>query len=152
MPLIYPDINGFRYSYASIITSVNGIPIVGFKSLNYKSPVEEGEAYGTSARRVGRTRGKVTHSGDCEIFEEEWHAFLRAQTTRGGFLGIAEGTCTMTVSYSEPSNFDLTHTDVLMGVRFMGPEKSRSEGTDALTVKFNLSIMEILYHGAVVLR
>lgn len=153
MPLFYPDINGYKPSYCSIWATVEGVPILGFKSLNYKSEVTEGETFGTSARRSGRTRGQVKHSGDCEIYQVDWEHILLPLVTRGGLLGIAEGSLTMSVTTSEKTNIDLTSTDALIGVRFLGPDKSgRQEGVDALTVKFNLSIMEILYKGIPVLR
>jgi hypothetical protein len=142
----YPDINGARTSYASITFGVAERTILGIKALNYKDTGEIPKIRGTSGLPVGRTRGTADHEGDVEFYQEEWDELLPI-LTGGGVWGYMERSWPLRVCYSEISQPEKTVLDILVGVRFFGAEKSNSEGNDALTVKVNLSIMEILWNG-----
>jgi hypothetical protein len=142
----YPDINGVRTSWASILLGVGGRTIPGVKSLNYKDVGEIPKIKGTTAVTIGRTRGTVDAEGDIEIYQEEWYDAL-ALLTAAGQMGYMEPVWPITVSYAEPIQLYKTHTDRLVGVRFFGAEQSHSEGAEALTVKLQLSIVSILWDG-----
>jgi|SRR4051812_46586039 len=143
---LIPDINGNRTSWASIVLGVAAKPLIGIKSINYKDVGEIPKVKGTAGNPIGRTRGSNDCEGDVEILQQEWNELL-PMLTAGGALGYSELSWPITVSYAEPSNLLLTVTDRLVGVRFFGAEKSNGEGTDALTVKVNLSLMRIVWNN-----
>jgi hypothetical protein len=63
-----------------------------------------------------------------------------------GLYGFSERSYTVNVSYSETGYG--TISDVLTGVRVHSPDLTNSEGTDALTVKCELDILNpILWNG-----
>lgn len=146
MPLLYPDVNNARTSYCSIEFGFPGRLIPGIKSINYKDNGEIPKIMGTNAVPIGRVRGKADAEGDVEFYQKEWDSLLPI-LTQGGLVGYMEIAWPITVTYAEPSNLIDTRTDKLVGVRFFGAEKSNSEGTDALTVKLQMSIMRIQWHG-----
>lgn len=146
----YPDINGVATSYCSIRLMVGpGIPLVGVKSLNYKDVGEIPKVRGMSAVDIGRTRGKVSSEGDLEILQEEWDELI-LRLTLTGTVGYMETTWPVQVVYAEALSPQKTRVDNLIGVRFHSAEKSNSEGTDALTVKLQMSIMQIRWSGGLI--
>ena len=145
MPIAYPDINGVRHSYVSIEFGIDGTKVKGVKSINYKEETEVAQIYGTAALPIGRTRGRVKFSGDLEIYEEEWYKTFLPKLAKNGAIGFSEGAWPISVSYAEEAATENTVTDKLIGVRLLSPERSQTEGTDALVIKVTLDIMGITW-------
>lgn len=146
LPILYPDVNGVRTSYASIELAVLGLRLKGVKAINYKDGVEIGKVRGTSANNIGRTRGTNDPEGDIEIYQEEWDNLLPLLTT-GGLIGYSELATPVTVIYAEVTSPQKTRMDILEGVRFHSADRANAEGSDALTVKLSMDIMKIRWHG-----
>jgi hypothetical protein len=144
MPPIYPDRNGNRTSYCSIEFGVNGTPIKGVKSINYKETLEIKKIKGTSAKPIGRNRGTSDFEGDIELYQAEWLALLPILTL-GGTVGFSELSHTVTVVYAELLSPGDTVIDRIQGVRFCPPEVANSEGGDLATYKVPLDIMDIVW-------
>lgn len=147
MPLQYPQINGVRYDFSSVdikAPDVSGaVPVVGFKSLNYKHSLKPGKLKGNKAQPYGRTRGTYEASGDAEVYKSEWDAF----TTLLG-PGYMERSFQLVASHSEPSlGPDLLIVDQLIGVRITDEEDSKSEGEEPLIVKVTFDIMMLKPNG-----
>jgi hypothetical protein len=142
----YPDVNGARTSYCSIELGMAGFFFKGAKSINYKDKGELPKIYGTSAVPIGRPRGQNDSEGDIELYQQEWDELLPVITQQGR-VGYMELAWPITCAYAEPSQPLLTKTDVLVGVRFMSADRGNSEGNEPLTVKLELSIMSIKWHG-----
>ena len=142
----YPDVNGVRTSYCSIELGIDGLKLVGVTAINYKETGEIPKIKGTSPKPVGRTRGMVDFEGDLEMLQEEWDELL-VKLTRNGTIGYMEEAWPVSVTYAEPSQPSKTKTDRLIGVRFHSAEKSNSEGADALSVKLQMSIMDIVWNN-----
>lgn len=142
----YPDVNGVRTSYCSIELGIDGLKLKGVTSINYREPGEIGKLRGTSPHPIGRTRGQVTPEGDIEMYRAEWDELLK-KLTKNGTFGYMELSWPVTVAYAEEISPETTVTDTLEGVRFLSPEVSNAEGTDAVKVKVTLDIMGILWNG-----
>jgi len=140
----YPLINGVRPDWSSIQFSPQ-LPdgsksiIVGIKSLNYKVEQDPSDVMGTSPLPIAQTRGTAKFSGDVEMYLAEFHALTSAIGDNFGSTLI-----TITVAYSEG---DFTVTDSLIGCRLISPEASQSQGSDPLTRKFSLKMLNILWNG-----
>jgi hypothetical protein len=147
MPPSYPDVNGMRTSYCSIELGIAGFQFVkGVKGINYEDEGEIPEIPGAAAVTIGRTRGGNKCKGDIELYQEEWDDLLPVLTFNG-VMGYMESAWPITVTYAEPVQFQKTKTDTLYGVRFHSAARSNSEGSDALTVKLQMSIMRIMWHS-----
>jgi hypothetical protein len=137
-------INGVEVSYSSIELAVSGHRLRRVKSINYKDSGEIPKIRGTSATPIGRTRGTADCEGDIEIYRAELDLLLPI-LSGGGVFGYQEIAQTIGVVWAEA--LGPTRMDTLLGVRFHSLDSSNSEGGDAATVKFGLSIMEILWNG-----
>jgi len=146
IPLLYPDVNGARVSYSSIEFGMAGVRIPGIKSISYKETADIPKQWGTSRKPIGRTAGKFDFEGDVEFYAAE---FQQAITALGalGVVGFSEIGIPISVTYAELISPETIATDILIGVRLHSPERSHSEGPDALTVKMTMSIMDIQWGG-----
>lgn len=140
----YPQINGLRPDFASIqftpqLPDGGATSITGIKSINYKVEQDPTEIYGTSPLPLGMTRGTAKFSGDVEMYLAEFYALAEAIGADFGSIPID-----ITVSYSEGA---FTKTDTLLGCRLVSPEASQGQGADALTRKFSLKMLNILFNG-----
>lgn len=136
----YPLVNGVYHAFASIELKLKGDIYVGAKSINYKDSLTPVKVRGAHAEPIGRTRGDYDAEGDLEMYSQQGHQFLQALGQ-----GYKETTWDATVTYSE-NGLD-TITDTLIGCRIQEVDKSNSQGTDASTMKFTLSVMKVLHDG-----
>ncbi len=148
MSIQYPDINGNRFSFASVAATtmptpggVAGAPLamLGFKEVSYSSSKEPGMVYGTSSKPLGRTRGQAKYEASMTMYKKEADAFLA--TLGDGFMDVP---FLLLVQYAEGT--DPIQTDQIIGCKITKHEDTAS-GTDALAVKFTLSVMDIKYNG-----
>ena len=144
----YPLINGHRYSWASIEAFFKGVPILGIKSINYKSSLKAGTVRGTAPQKIGRTRGEQDADCDFEMLKLEAMAFIGILGAAG--VGFGETSFQIKVAYSEnlPGVFPQpVIVDSINGVRIEELAASNAEGTDASMMKFTCSAMDVLHNG-----
>lgn len=143
VPPLPLDINGNRTAFSNIKFGVDGTRLKGLKSVSYDEDHEIPEIYGTSPDPIGRTEGRRKFSGSIEVYQEE-SLYLLETLSRGGTVGFAEHSHTITLVYALASAPFKVVTDILVGVRVHSPKDAHSEGVDALTVTYSLSIMRII--------
>lgn len=139
--LSYPLVNGNRFDFTSIEILIEGIPFRGVKSINYEDGTDGAKQYGTSARPLGRTRGKYDPSGSLEIFKEEANAI---RLLLGN--GWGEVSLTIVVAYAELA-VSVPTVDKLFGCRVRKAADAHSQGAEGLTEKWDLDIMDITRNG-----
>ncbi len=139
-PLVYPLINGFKHSFASIELKLADDKYIGFKSINYESKLDRAKVYGCHPDPIAKTRGVADYSGDLEIYLAEWN---QLQAKLGP--GWADVSFTGVVSYIE-NGFDVI-VDSLIGCTLSSLGGSNSQGTDATVKKVALDVMKILHNG-----
>jgi hypothetical protein len=144
---VFPLINGNRYDYSSVEILVNGVPYRGIKAIDYKDSLDPAKQYGTSARAVGRTRGKYDASGSFEIFKED-AVGLRVALAALGLGGYGESNFVVLVNYSEASLAGGGFvSDVLSGCRVKDVTDTHAAGNEGITEKWTLDIMDVLRNG-----
>ena len=140
-PIKYPEINGARHSWSSVILKIDGQQFDGVKSITYARHREIGTGYGTNPDPLFNTRGKNSYEGEIEVYHAEWIAFVVEHFGKG----YGDKYFAVEVSYAE--NGFPTTTDRLIGCRVLDSEGGGSEGTDPLTRKFKLNPLKIIFHG-----
>lgn len=147
--LAFPDDAGFQHSWSSVEIAIAGIrKVVATKSLKYRDPLQIGKGWGTSPHKIIRTRGQSDPTGTWEVYRAAWDQIMSEIVALGGGpqkAGFSEISLPIFVSYGEPSNPALTVQDILLGVRVHSPEGGGQEGTDPLTIPFELDIMRIVW-------
>ncbi len=150
MTLIYPDINGERPDFASLLIAVGGglapIPttMVGVKSINYKEDLKSKPVMGTSPIMIGRTRGVYECDADMEIYRTEFDGLVAALLGPNAH-GFGQVPFDITVSY-RINSLDPLRTDTIAGCRIESVGKDNG-GTEALTVKLKLNPFYLLNNG-----
>ena len=140
----YPELNGNRFEWASVEIRCDFRRYLGCKSLNYSQELAPGEVYGNHAQKIGRTRGELKPEGSLEMFKEEADEMLFSFGH-----GYMENVFDVVANYME--GFRIS-TVVLHGCKIKKVDDSHSQGTDALTTKFDLDVMWIERNGMMPLR
>jgi len=140
---IYPQVNGNRYSWASVEIAIGSLRFKGFKGIEYSNNLEPGEVRGTGPQKLGRTRGDLKPEASFEIYKQEYYLLIAALAVNGaGFMETEFG---IVVSYSDRNQPIIT--DEIIGCRIKKPAHSGSQGTDAMVVKVDLDIMMVIENG-----
>lgn len=134
IPVNNPIINGYRFSWASIVLSVAGSDQPGVKSISYKNAIARSEARGSGRQRLGMTAGNYTPEASFAMLLEEWENFKSTLDQSGPWM---DQPFDITVSFTEGSNL---RVDVITGCRVKSEAKDYSNGTDALEVKVELDV------------
>lgn len=135
-----PKINGHHHSFASIEFTVRGVRITGVTAINYSDALDRGEVRGTSAQRLGFTRGDYTPEADFELIREEAE---RMEEALGD--GLYDEVFDVTVVYADENA--PTITDKLIGCRLAGIESGNTQSTDASTKAYELDLDHIVWNG-----
>lgn len=130
-------INGFIPDWGSIEINLNGRRYEA-KEINYQVTVERTAVHGAGGKKLGLTRGTVDYEADVTLYIQEAVEFLRDLGN-----GFAERAFDISVSYTLPGGQVVT--DRLVGCRVKTVENGHSQGTDPLTRKFTLDVMEIKF-------
>lgn len=139
----YPLINGKRFDHSSIVLTVLGKPYLGVRELNYSMELTPGEVYGTSAQKLGRTRGQAKPDGSLTVYREDFGDLITLlQASRGATMGFMEVEFLVNVTYQEGI---FIQSDSLVGCRIKKVDMNSSQGSDALLVKCDLDIMDIKF-------
>lgn len=153
MSIDYPMINGFRYSFANVTANVStnsaSILLRGLTELNFSEEVSPGEVRGNRPQKMGETAGEYTVSGSFVMLKEDFEAFVSQLAPPGSPLGYMMQRFTVSVSYGDLSTSGNVNSCELRGVRIVKAEDSAAEGSDALTVSCDLTIMELYRNGGV---
>jgi hypothetical protein len=140
-PIQYPLINGSVYSYSSIEWKlVNGLIFRGFKSINFGRKRDRPPVYGNSPDPLAKVVGKNSYTCDGELYLAE---FSNMVTSAGA--GYGDLYFTAFVSFNQ-NGFPVTQVQIL-GCTLDEVTASFSEGTDALSMKFTLNPLKILWNG-----
>jgi len=142
-----PIINGHRYSFASIEFEVDGLIIVGARSINYREELIPGVIWGEGSHKVGRTPGKYDASCDFDVYRREWDEL---RSSLGQSFGLKSFDVrvmyqeTPTVVGADPQ----VVIDHLIGGRITKVEAPNSEGPDPSVIKLSCDVMRIVWDAA----
>jgi len=140
----YPEINGHRFSFASVEAQFNGIPTLGITSINYKPSLSPGKVYGSAPQKIGRTRGKEDSTCDYEMLRLEHENLIESLVATG--LGYGEDAFEIIVQFAELPNSPVV-TDTIVGFRITDVDFSNQDGTDASMAKVTGDPMRVLPGG-----
>lgn len=140
--LIYPLINGVRYSWSSIITNIGADQYLGCKSINFNEKVSPTTIHGTNQAMIGQTAGQYEADGDCEFYQQEADAIVDALNAiaAGNVKGKGWMNVPLVVQVQYYDDGQPLRTKKLT-VRFTARTQGGSEGSDALTSKFTMSFL-----------
>lgn len=137
----YPIINGNAYSYASIRITLDDQRYIGVTSINYGDKLSPSKVRGAAQMPLGETAGDYDATCDFEMLELDARAFMEAIGTP-----LTSSRFNIAVEYAE-EGLD-TYVDNIKGVRIVEVNKSQSQGTDGLKIKFTCSVLQpIDYQG-----
>jgi len=139
----YPNSNGTAHDWSSVEVDLgeDGGIFTGISELTYSDNLEPGEAMGTSAQKLARTRGVYSAEGSITMLKRDATEFIAALGN-----GFKEKTFDITVMYSDTNVPDVI-TDKLFSCRIGSTESGGSQGSDALSVTYSIDIMRISWNG-----
>ena len=139
-----PQINGNYYSFANIEFRVNGLFILGIKSINYGNKVGSTFVRGTNQMPLGTTQGQYEPKCDIEILRPQFNLLLAA--SGNGYMSKIHN---ITVSYGNYLDNGLlpTVTDLIVGAKITDVDMSNSEGVEASAVKVTFLPLDVKFNG-----
>jgi len=139
----YPNVNGTAHDWSSVEIDLGedaGI-FVGISELTYSDNLEPGEAMGTSAQKLARTRGVYSAEGSITMLKRDAAEFI----AKLGH-GFKERVFDITVMYQDEGVPDVI-TDKIFGARIGSTESGGSQGADALNVTYSIDVLRISWNG-----
>lgn len=136
----YPMVNGYRHGFSSIELSLKNRKFRGFKAINYSRTRSREKQWGNHPDPIGKTLGENDYNCDVELYLAEFLSFLEDLGD-----GYGDTFFDTTVAYG-PHGFD-TKTDIIIGCTLDTTEVSNSQGSSALTRKFQLNPLKVKLSG-----
>ncbi len=142
-----PVVNGNHWSFASIEFDIDGLIFADVMAIDYADPVKPGLIYGTGGTLIGRTPGISKPTLSITLARRCWDA-LRTQLSDGSET-YGTKSFIVRVSYFEPklpgdNTLDAQLiTDIIEGVRVVGPSAKNAQGNAASTVVLDTSVFKI---------
>ena len=138
-----PRVQGHYFDFSSVEIMLGPMGVcMNIPDISYSQKLDPGVFRGSGAKIRGRTRGTYDAEGNFTIYKEDYEAL------KGMLMGISKGGGYMTASFGIVVMYRELETapivDELRGCRITREDNTLSSGNTALTVKVNLSIMEIL--------
>lgn len=143
-PNVGTRINGAYYDFSSIEAVLGTIGVcINLADINYSQKLDPGVFRGTGAKVRGRTRGTYTAEGNLTIYKEDYERLKFSLAAKSLGQGYMTAAFIIVVTYRSYGAF-VPVVDTLRGCRITSEDNNHSQGNNALVVKLNLSIMEIL--------
>lgn len=136
----YPLVNGVRYDWSAATFKLDGANEAGLREISYTDTIERGEVRGVGPQVIGHTRGEYKAEGSFVMLKEEFDAMVLKWGD-----GWMERRFDISVSYAATGA--PTVTDQLTGCAISKVETNPSQGTDALEVSCDLTVMYIIRNG-----
>jgi len=136
-----PLINGHRYGWSSISLSALGADSPGFVSLSYKFTSDPGKVRAKGSRVIGRTEGEDDIEASFELLKSD--ALILIKALGAGYL---KKSFDLKVEFGEEAEGEPIVVE-LLGCRITTDDSSHSKGTDALTQKFDLHVLDATVNG-----
>ncbi len=148
--LVYPLVNGHRYSFASIEASaptlgLTALSLTGLTAINYGDALRGSSVHGTSSKKIGRTKGQQEPKGDLEMLRLEFEVFKERIKLQSGGRGYGEIPWDFVVQYGELGQ--PTVTDMLVACRIQEVDLSNQDNPDPSKVKLTLDPMDVQLNG-----
>jgi hypothetical protein len=139
-PIQYPLINGSLYSYSSIEWKLAGLIFRGFKSIDFSRKRDRPKVYGNSPDPLGKVVGRNEYEASGELYLAEFNNFV---SQLGSGYGDVYFQSYITF---QQQNFPTTQVQII-GCTLDEVTASFTAGTDALSMKFSLNPLKILWNG-----
>lgn len=146
-PIVYPFINGFRPSWASLEFRFGGALNYSVQSINYKIERTRKKTYGTNTEPLGKTRGFVDYTCKVKMLLAEFNQLIaqlgnQDQTGNNAFGDVFFN---IDVSYSE-ANSNLI-ADKIIGCTIDSVEQDSAVGAEDIVVEFETAPLKITRNG-----
>lgn len=143
-----PYINGYRYDWSSLETSILDTRYPNsFSKITYKKARERGQLRGKGPKKVARTRGKETCTASFEMMKEDFEDLkaklvANVQSDKDTWQDVPFD---IICSYEENG---LIITDTIVGCLIDSVENAPSrDSQDAAMVSVDLDVMDISLNG-----
>lgn len=137
------QINGREYEWADIHLIVGGVPIVGFRAVNYKREIEKEAMYGKGRKAHSIQSGNEVITGNITFMQSQFEAL--ELLTGGNILGakvdivVSYGAEVDAVSVASAA----IATDIIIGAEFTEYEKGMAQGDKFMEIQMPFLALDI---------
>jgi hypothetical protein len=138
--LVYPLRNGVRHGFSSVIWTIKSVKLRGIKGINYGRTRDRELLRGNHPDPFAKTIGENSYTCDIEVYLAEF-MFVIDQ------LGAGYGDIFFDCQCAYGADGFSAKTDEILGCTLDTTEVANAQGTGALTRKFALNPLKILFGG-----
>jgi len=143
MSLPFPVVQGVAHDHSSLDIKLDGISYIGIKTIDWNDALTPGKVFGTAAQKIAETRGQYDGDASLEMYKEYGKTFEKALVAAHPDTGLYEIRFPIDViiageGYGEQSEINI------VGVKINKRSSGSSSGNDAMTYKYELSLMYII--------
>lgn len=137
------QINGREYEWADISLILGGVPIIGFRVINYKRAREKEAMFAKGRKAHSIQSGNELVTGNITFTQSQLEALEMAT---GG--NVLEAKFDIVVSYGAELNVTsvtsaVTSTDIIIGAEFTEYEKGMSQGDKFMEIPMPFLALDI---------
>jgi hypothetical protein len=126
-------INGREYEWADISLIVGGMPVIGFKAINYKKTLEKEVLYAKGRKGLTIQRKNEAITGSITVTQTQLKALELAALPWGGLLK-ARFDIVAAYGAATPQETPVIQTDTIRGAEFTEYEKGMSQGDGSMEI------------------
>lgn len=135
------NVNDIQHDWGTITVKVNGVEIVGIKSISYSDAIEREKVYGAGRLPLGMTPGKyTTEQGSMTVFERQFREILLA-------FGNDWGNTTFETEVRYAATGLPTQVDIVEGCLWAGAPGGGEEGAAPLERELKFDYLRVKRNG-----
>jgi hypothetical protein len=146
MALAFPIVQGVAHDHSSLDVKLDGISYVGLKTIDWNDALTPGKVFGTSAQKIAETRGQYDGDMSFELYKEYGKQFEKSLIAAHKGTGLYEIRFPVDVIIAPEGGSDQTEANIV-GVKINKRSVSSSSGSEAITYKYECSVMSIILDG-----
>ena len=146
-PIPYPMIQGVRFDHSSCDIKLAAVSFLGVKSIDWKDEKKPGKVYGTSAQKLGRTRGIYDASGNLELWYAEALNFEALLVQLFPNVGLFEIVFPIDVTRVAEGGIGPFTTNLVGAMITDRSDQTAQGGNEPHSKKYALDLMYIIENG-----
>lgn len=132
--------NSREYEWSDVSVVINGIDITGIRGVAYSEAQEKEARYAKGNKPHGIQRGNKSYTGSLRLLQS---AVLELQASVPS-RSLLDVTIDIVVSYGNPQQGDIIHTDLIKGAEFTENPRSLNQNDKFMEIELPIIALDVI--------